>query len=111
MAEVEAVKRVIERELVSLDGSRYSISVEEDPDWGYVYIITLESSSRRALEVNLELQKKLPGVAIVVRWTGETDLSEEELAEFVRRISRAGGFRARAPRGFSSVEAVREVRE
>jgi hypothetical protein len=107
---VEVVKGIIAHELTRLN-ARYSVSVVEDADWGFVYIITLEASARKALEVNLELQSRLSGVPIVVRWLGSTDLSEEELADYVRRVARAGGFKARAPRGFSSVEAVREVRE
>jgi hypothetical protein len=110
MVEVKAVKSIIERELASLVGCRYSLRVEEDPVWSYVYVVTLESSSRRALEVNLELQKRFPGIPIVVRWTGDTDLSEEELVDYIVKIARAGEFKARAPRSFSSVEAVREVR-
>jgi hypothetical protein len=108
---VEVIKSIIAHELARLTSARYSISVVEDADWGFVYIITLEASARKALEVNLELQRRLPGVPIVVRWLGSTDLSEEELVDYVLRVARAGGFKAKAPRGFSSVEAVREVRE
>jgi hypothetical protein len=106
-----AVESAIARELARLAGTRYSIDVVEDADWGHVYVVTLETDARKALEVNLELQRRFPGVPIVVRWTGDTDLPEEELADYVRRVARAGGFKARAPRGFSSAEAVREVRE
>jgi hypothetical protein len=107
----EAVESAIAHELTRLTNARYSIGVVEDADWGPVYVVTLEASAREALEANLELQRRFPGVPIVVRWTGDTDLSEEELADYVRRVARAGGFKARAPRGFSSVEVVREVRE
>ena len=108
---VEVIKSIIAHELTRLVNARYSISVEEDADWGFMYIITLETSARRALEVNLELQKRFPGIPIVVKWVGSMDLSEEELVDYIVRITRAGGFKARAPQGFSSVEAVREVRE
>jgi hypothetical protein len=108
---VEVMKSVIAHELARLTSARYSINVVEDADWGLVYIVTLEANAREALEVNLELQRRLPGIPIVVKWTGGTDLSEEELVDYVLRVARAGGFKARAPRGFSSVEAVREVRE
>ena len=108
---VEIVKSVVVQELTRLVNARYSISVEEDADWGFMYIITLETSARKALEVNLELQKRFPGIPIVVKWTGSMDLSEEELTDYIVRITRAGGFKAKAPPGFSSVEVVREVRE
>jgi len=108
---VEIVKSVVVHELTRLINARYSISVEEDADWGFMYIITLETSARRALDVNLELQKRFPGIPIVVKWTGSMDLSEEELTDYIVRITRAGGFKAKAPPGFSSVEVVREIRE
>ena len=108
---VEVIKSIIAHELARLTSARYSISVVEDADWGLVYVVTLEANAREALEVNLELQRRFPGVPIVVKWTGDTDLSEGELVDYVLRVARAGGFKARAPRGFSSVEAVREVRE
>jgi hypothetical protein len=108
---VEVIKSIIAHELTRLTSARYSISVVEDADWGLVYVVTLEANAREALEVNLELQRRLPGIPIVVKWAGDTDLSEGELVDYVLRVARAGGFKAKAPRGFSSVEAVREVRE
>jgi hypothetical protein len=107
---IEIAKSAIAWELTHLTSARYSISVVEDAHWGFVYVITLEASAREALEVNLELQRRFPGIPVVVRWTGGTDLPDEELVDYVVKIARAGGFKARAPRGFSSVEAVREVR-
>jgi len=37
------------------------VRVEEDPDWGPTYVITLDEKAGEALRVNLELQKTLPG--------------------------------------------------
>jgi hypothetical protein len=108
---VEIVKSVVVQELTRLINARYSISGVEDADWGFMYIITLETSARKALEVNLELQKRFPGVPIVVKWTRGMDLSEEDLIDYIVKIVRTGGFKARAPPGFSSVEVVREIRE
>jgi hypothetical protein len=108
---VEVIKSIIAHELTRLVNARYSISVEEDVDWGFMYIITLETSARKALEVNLELQKRFPGIPIVVKWIGSMDLSEEELTDYIVKITRAGGFKAKALPGFSSVEVVREIRE
>jgi hypothetical protein len=110
-AVVEAIRSVIAHELTRLVNARYSIGVEEDADWGYIYNVTLETGVRKALEVNLELQRRFPGIPIVVKWTGSMDLSDEELIDYIVRIARAGGFKAKAPQGFSSVEAVRDVRE
>jgi hypothetical protein len=52
----------------------------------------------------------LPGIPVVVEWTGETDVSESELADYLLEIMARGGLRPRAPLGFDAVEAVREVR-
>ena len=42
------------------------VRVEKDPDWGPTYIITLDARASEALRINLELQKTLPGVPVVV---------------------------------------------
>ena len=82
------------------------VRVEEDPDWGPTYVITLDVKASEALRINLELQRKLPGVPIVVEWTGPTDISNDELLERLVEIAHAGGFRTRATRG---IDVVREV--
>jgi hypothetical protein len=61
--------------------------------------------------VNLELQRRFPGIPIVVKWTQGMNLSQEDFIEYIVKIVRAGGFKARVPQGFSSVEVVREVGE
>jgi hypothetical protein len=110
-AVVEAIRSAIVHELKHLANARHSIAVVEDADWGYIYIVTLDTSARKALEVNLELQRRFPGIPIVVKWTGSMDLSEEDLIDYIVKIVRTGGFKARAPPGFSSVEVVRGARE
>jgi len=107
---VEYVKGVVAERLRLLGVAEYSISVVEDPDWGLVCFVTLKEDARRALEANLELQRSLPGIPVVVKWTGATDVSEDELAGYIAEIARAGGFKARAQPGFNAVEAVGEVR-
>jgi hypothetical protein len=82
------------------------VRVEEDPDWGHVYIVTLDAKASEALRINLELQKMMPGMPVVVEWTGPTDISNDELLERLVEIAHAGGFRARATGG---IDAVREV--
>jgi hypothetical protein len=69
------------------------VRVEEDPDWGPTYVITLDVKASEALRINLELQKTLPGVPVVVEWTGPTDISNDELLERLVEIAHAGGFR------------------
>ena len=82
------------------------VRIEEDPDWGPTYIITLDARASEALRINLELQKTLPGVPVVVEWTRPTDINNDELLERLVEIAHTGGFRARETGG---VDIVREV--
>ena len=82
------------------------VRIEEDPDWGPTYVITLDARASEALRINLELQKTLPGVPVVVEWTGPTDISNDELLERLVEIAHAGGFRTRATGG---IDAAREI--
>jgi hypothetical protein len=86
------------------------VEVFEDPDWGYTISIVIETSASNALKLNLELQEMFKGIPIVVKWTGPRDVSEDELAEYIAKIVSVGGFKAKALKGFNSVEAVNDVR-
>jgi hypothetical protein len=87
------------------------VRVEEDPDWGPTYIITLDVKASEALRINLELQKTLPGVPVVVEWTGPTDISNDELLERLVEIAHAGGFKTRATGGVDVVKEVSQQRD
>ena len=87
------------------------VRVEEDPDWGPTYVITLDVKASEALRVNLELQKTLPGVPVVVGWTEPTDISNDELLERLVEIAHAGGFRARETGGIDVVKEVSQQRD
>ncbi len=87
------------------------VRVEEDPDWGPTYVITLDVKASEALRINLELQKTLPGVPVVVEWTGPTDISNDELLERLVEIVHAGGFRARETGGIDVVKEVSQQRD
>jgi len=87
------------------------VRVEEDPDWGPTYVITLDVKASEALRINLELQKTLPGVPVVVEWTGPTDISNDELLERQVEIAHAGGFRARETGGIDVVKEVTQQRD
>ncbi len=63
----------------------------------------MDVKASEALRINLELQKTLPGVPVVVEWTGPTDISNDELLERLVEIAHAGGFRTRA------TDVLREV--
>jgi hypothetical protein len=77
---------------------------------GYIYYVTIDANAREALDINLRLQEKFKGMPIVFEWTGETDVSGEELSEKLAEIL-LGGIRAKALPGFIAVEAVGENRE
>jgi len=87
------------------------VRVEEDPDWGPIYVITLDVKASEALRINLELQKTLPGVPVVVEWTGPTDINNDELLELLVEIAHAGGFRTRATGGIDAVKEVSQQRD
>ena len=87
------------------------VRVEEDPDWGPIYVITLDARASEALRINLELQRKLLGVPVVVEWTGPTDISNDELLERLVEIAHAGGFRARETGGIDVVREVSQKRD
>ena len=40
-----------------------------------LHIIALDTGAKKALEVNLELQRRFPGIPTVVKWSGSIDLS------------------------------------
>ena len=87
------------------------VRVEEDPDWGPIYVITLDVKASEALRINLELQRKLPGVPVVVEWTGPTDISNDELLQRLVEITHAGGFRTRATGGIDVAKEVSQQRD
>jgi hypothetical protein len=87
------------------------VRVEEDPDWGPTYVITLDVKASEALRINLELQKTLPGVPVVVEWTGPTDISNDELLERLVETAHAGGFKAKTTGGIDVVREVSQQRD
>ena len=107
----EKLKACIKQECEELAGSPCKISTRYDPDWGCVYEVKVDAGARKALEVNLKLQEKFPGIPIIVEWAGEKDVTDEELVDYLVRIAVKGGFRVEAPPGFDAVKAVRELRE
>jgi hypothetical protein len=87
------------------------VRIEEDPDRGPTYIITLDARASEALRINLELQKTLPGVPVVVEWTGPTDISNDELLKRLVEIAHVGRFRARATGDIDVVKEVSQQRD
>jgi hypothetical protein len=86
------------------------VRIEEDPEWGPTYIITLDARASEALRINLELQKTLPGMPVVDEWTGPTDINNDELLERLVEIAHAGRFRTRATRDIDTAKEVSQQR-
>jgi hypothetical protein len=104
-AAAEKLKARIERECEELTGSPCKVGARYDPDWGCVYEVAVGASAREALEANLKLQEKFPGIPIVVEWAGEKDVTDEELVDYLVKIAIKGGFRVEAPPVFNAVKA------
>jgi hypothetical protein len=105
------LKNEIEQELKRIMDIPYEIEEIYESGYGYVYYIKLSSRASTALDINLKLAEKFKGVPIVVLWKGETDISEDELAQRLVDIMIVGELRPKAGKGFSAVEIVREMRE
>jgi len=105
------IGELIEEELRKLTRARYRIEWYFDKDWGYVYVVTVDLNARQALELNLKLQERFPGIPVVIKWTGDIDVSDKELIDYLVEILARGGFKAKAPLGFDAVELVRGIRE
>ena len=87
-----------------------SVRFEHDPDYGSIMVLRVDISAKRALRLWLELVRRFPGKNIVIEWTGENDVGEDELIDYLVEIALASGHRPIALPGFSSVEAVDEAR-
>ena len=105
------IGELIKEELRKLTRAHYKIEWYFDKDWGYVYVVTVNLNARQALELNLKLQERFPRIPVVVKWTGDMDVSDRELIDYLVKILARGGFKAKAQPGFDAVELVREIRE
>ena len=97
--------------LQSLSGGRLSaITSRFDETWGPVVEATLNLDAREALEVWLKaedaIQRKFH---LVVKWTGENDLTQDELVGYLTEIgAKAGPMKAKP--GFDAVKLIDEIR-
>jgi hypothetical protein len=56
--EKEHISREIAQELKKLTRLPYKIEAEYEPDWGYIYYVTIDANASEALEINLRLQEE-----------------------------------------------------
>lgn len=71
----------------------------------------MDVKASEALRINLELQKTLPGVPVVVEWTCPTDISNDELLQRLVETAHAGGFKAKTTGGIDVVREVSQQRD
>jgi len=107
----EAIGESIRQLLKSLTNLPYMVSEYDDEVWGRVYEVTVHTDARQALELELRLTEAFPYVPLVVKWTGEMNISSDELADYLAKIMMKSHLRPRALRGFDAVKIVREERE
>ncbi|MGC9014863.1 MAG: hypothetical protein ACP5KW_10860, partial [Thermoproteota archaeon] len=72
-------------------------------------------SAKEALELWLKmidfLQREGYRVVLAVEWTGENNVSEDELVDYMVKIMVKSGIGPKALPGFDSVRIVQETRE
>jgi len=103
----ESIKQLLE----FLTNSPYTINGYDDEIWGCVYEIIVHTDAKQALELELKLAETFPGVPIVVKWTGEINVSEDELTDYLVKIMMKSGLRPKALPSFDAVKFIREGRE
>jgi len=106
-----ADQRFAEDLLQSLSGGRLSaITSRFDETWGPVVEATLTLNAREAMRVWLKAEDSInKKFHLVVKWTGENDLTEDELIQYATEIgAKAGSMKAKP--GFDAVKLVREIR-
>jgi len=87
-----------------------TVSSRFDETWGVVVEATLNLNAREALETWLKAEDSInKKFHLVVKWTGENDLTEDELVGYLTEIgARAGPMKAKP--GFDAVKLVDEIR-
>jgi hypothetical protein len=110
---VDEIRERLYRGADVLSGGRaQGVRIDFDEHYGIVAEVVVDLPARRALELWLRLAEEFRGIAVVVvEWTGEDDVGEDELVEYLVKIANASGLEPVALPGFSAVEAVREARE
>jgi hypothetical protein len=101
------------REITRKDVIR-SVETYEDPDYGSVITLVVNLNAKEALDLWLELTKKIPynkyGIIIGVKWLGENNITEDELIEYIVKIMVESGLKPKAKEPFDIVKELREER-
>jgi hypothetical protein len=92
-----------------------SITVYNDPDYGYVIKLVVDLDAKQALELWQKLVEIFPykrfGIVIGVKWTRRSNVSEDELVNYIVKIMRIAGLRPVARKLRNIVEEMLEERE
>jgi hypothetical protein len=92
-----------------------NIMVYNDPDYGYVIRLVVDLDAKQALELWQKLVEIFPykrfGIVIGVKWTRRSNVSEDELVNYIAKIMRIAGLRPVARKPLNIVEEMLEERE
>ena len=94
-------------------GHLYPASVRPrfDETWGLVVEASLNLNAREAMRVWLKAEDAInKEFHLVVRWTGENDVTEDEFVGYLIEIAAKAGTPLKAKRGFDAVELIEEMR-
>ena len=88
--------------------------IYRDPNYGLSIRLIVDLNAKEALELWLRLVEKFPysryGIVLGVRWTGENNVSEDELISYVVKIMITSGIEPVAKRALDVVGELREER-
>jgi hypothetical protein len=91
-----------------------NIMIYNDLNYGLSIRLIVDLNAKEALELWLRLVEKFPysryGIVLGVRWTGENNVSEDELINYVVKIMITSGIEPIAKRALDVVEELREER-
>ena len=91
-----------------------NVMIYSDPNYGLVMRLIVDLNAKDALELWLRLVEKFPyrryGIVLGVRWTGENNVSEDELINYVVKIMITSGLEPIAKRALDVVGELREER-
>jgi hypothetical protein len=92
-----------------------SIMIYSDPDYGYVIRLVVDLDAKQALELWQKLVEIFPykrfGIVLGVKWTGRSNVSEDEFVDYIVKIMRIAGLKPVARKPLNIVEEMLEERE
>ena len=84
--------------------------IYSDPNYGLVMRLIVDLNAKDALELWLRFPYRRYGIVLGVRWTGENNVSEDELINYVVKIMITSGLEPIAKRALDVVGELREER-